>query len=176
MTLTYFPRLQKTFAIVFGYDKKDIRKFKDRLWEGQDAICSPFFIMNNFIEIEKRHRFAEAGEEVEKLDCLIRSLKYGEAGRAAVLRQRFLYVDEGDGQQQDAVGLYIRVGMLKTGMASWKGQLKSMMLHADDFQACTASFFDPIEYIERTMDEYDLTINKCDVVMNGSTFAFQMVS
>ncbi|GJC79025.1 hypothetical protein ColLi_01863 [Colletotrichum liriopes] len=78
---------------------------------------------------------------------------------------------------KNLIRLYLDVCTLKNALTAWNSQIRAFRdeVEHDEFGAASQIDIDPREYLRRLMDEYDVKIDKCDLVLQGASLAFQMV-
>lgn len=74
---------------------------------------------------------------------------------------------------KNLIGLYIGVCGLKNQLTAWKSQIVGFQKWVSELG--TREDIGPGEYLQRLVDEYEVKINKCDLVLQGASWAFQMV-
>lgn len=184
MTITYFPKPainahqispgSRTNAIIFGYEDTDIDDLVLPLQNCKESIFSPFTLIKAFLHVERKRRFKEVNHKIYQFQSILQNygrLPIGEEDR-----------DQGNGggnaqDPKNLIGLYIGVCTLKNQLTAWRTQIAEFKSYASDFAVPSGeqADIDPEEYLQRLVDEYDVKINKCDLVLQGASLAFQMV-
>ncbi|KZL81695.1 hypothetical protein CI238_08566 [Colletotrichum incanum] len=87
------------------------------------------------------------------------------------------YLRAGANDPKNLIRLYLDVCTLKNALTAWNSQLRAFRDEVEhgEFGAASQIDIDPREYLRRLMDEYDVKIDKCDLVLQGASLAFQMV-
>ncbi|KAH0443077.1 hypothetical protein CcaCcLH18_01190 [Colletotrichum camelliae] len=196
MTITHFPErmgpsgiIETTNAMILGYDHEDEAELNERLSYCKDAIFSPFTLIKAFLCVEKSRRWKEVNRKIAEFQSILqnygripidyeRSVASDAEGRvprraSAGTRSR---KDANSADPKNLIGLYIEVCTLKNSLAAWASQLKffSENIEDDEFGSASLSDISPREYLRCLMEEYSLKINKCDLVLQGASLAFQM--
>jgi hypothetical protein len=185
MTITHFPKPavsnaqqsphgSKTNALILGYDDVDIEELILPLISCKESIFAPFTLIKAFLHVERKRRFKEVNNKIAKFQSILQNY-----GRLPVGEEEKDQDNSGDNAQdpKNLIGLYISVCTLKNQLTAWKTQIASFQAHASDFAVPVGEQpdIDPEEYLQRLVDEYEVKINKCDLVLQGASLAFQMV-
>ncbi len=158
-----------------GLADQDTEFIKGRLEFSQEAIIEPFTLISTFLTLEKTWRFKQVENEITNLSSVLQILRYPARGA------------------HDLIGSYTRVARLKNALKSWKKEIELLIPHQGDFKepppqpsgtpannpaqpaVLSKDTLDIPEYLERTVNEYQTKIRSCDVVLNATSLAFQMV-
>ncbi|GKT78207.1 protein kinase [Colletotrichum tofieldiae] len=92
-------------------------------------------------------------------------------------KSRNSYLRASANDPKNLIRLYLDVCTLKNALTAWNSQIRAFRdeVEHDEFGAASQIDIDPREYLRRLMDEYDVKIDKCDLVLQGASLAFQMV-
>ena len=173
IAITHFPKTttssgevlgSRTNALVLGYDIAEYDKLKMALNPGADFPASPSRLIMAFLEIESQKRFDQVRGSVRDMQTTIHNLALEtESGRVQPTSRRKL---------NKTVELYFEVHHLKNdGLVSWRDQLQLLI-------NCIPSGRDDVllEYLQQLVARYDHRIGRCDMVLQGASLAYQMVS
>ncbi|KAK4180447.1 hypothetical protein QBC36DRAFT_307221 [Triangularia setosa] len=151
-------RESKAYTVVFGCSGGDALEYRQRLARFPKTISSPITIIKVFLQFERDRRFQEVEKRIIE-GCLRQ--EDGSCGRGS----------------EDFVSLYLDVTHLNNNLPTWLVQLERFIKSsATDFKVPHGEENDiDAETFLRTMaDEYQIKINKCDMVLQGASLAFQM--
>ena len=157
-----------------GCTPDDRTLIASKLGDAKQSIFSPFTVIKVFLELERWRRFLEVDEKVTLFQNTVQN--YGHLPLEADGDEGSYIANAQD--PKNLIGLYLRVCHLKNGLVAWRAQLARLAEFADEFKAMVVSDseIDPQDYLQRLIDEYDMKINKCDLVLQGTSLTFQMVS
>lgn len=185
MTITHFPKPpaappgqilsgSKTSAIILGYDDSDIEKLLVPLEGCKNSIFCPFTLIKAFLHVERQRRFKEVNHKIAMFQSILQNY-----GRLPVGEEDSGQTSKGGNSQdpKDLIGMYISVCTLKNQLTAWRTQIVGLKGFVGDFEGPVGEQvdIDPAEYLQRLVDEYELKIDKCDMVLQGASLAFQMV-
>jgi len=120
---------------------------------------SPFTLIKAFLKIERDLRFEELDDKISNFVNILKN--YGS--------------EDSEATPKSMIDLYLEMGTLKLRLMTWSAQIADLKTHVDDF-AEVKTDIDPDEYLRRLVQEYEVKINKCEIVLQGASLAFQMVS
>lgn len=167
---------------MLGCSPSDIVTTHTKLSSARDSITSPFTLIKIFLELEKKHRFDEVDAKITRFQDTIQNygrlpIGAGPPGGADASGNTGANVNSQD--PKNLIGLYLDVCHLKNGLAAWRAQLEELKCHvAEDFVDAGEGAeidIDPDEYLRRLVKMYDIKVNKCDMVLQGTSLTFQMV-
>jgi hypothetical protein len=170
------PLTSETHALILGYKDADIASLKRCLQNCKESIFNPFTLIKVFLGIERSHRFTEVNRKIVNFQNILQNygrLPFGSDGSGQPQ-------DSGKGSEEDPknlIGLYLEIYTLKIRLMAWSTQIAGLKKYTSDFLSLTTGRpdIDPEEYLQRMMDEYEVKINKCEMVLQGASLAFQMV-
>lgn len=181
--------------MILGYDTADTRELIGRLSGCKKSSFSPFTLIKAFLYVERKRRFREVNDKITAFQAILQNY-----GRLPVGQDRSVKADHhrmmpgrdagsrknlknesmrrtmrNPEDPKTLIRLYLDVCTLKNALSAWRAQLEDFKTHAGaDFDDTNADI-DPVEYMQRLIDEYKVKINKCDLVLQGASLAFQMV-
>jgi hypothetical protein len=166
----------ETYALILGYKDAEIANLEKCLQNCKESIFNPFTLMKAFLGIERGHRFKEVDRKIANFEDILQNygrLPFGADGSGQPQ-------DGGEGSEEDPknlIGLYLEIYTLKIRLMAWSTQIAGLKKYTSDFLSLTAGRpdIDPEEYLQRMVDEYEVKINKCEMVLQGASLAFQMV-
>lgn len=163
-----------TYALILGYQDADITSLRSCLEKCKESIFNPFTLIKAFLSVERGHRFTEVNCKIVQFQNILQNYGHLPLGAEAAGQVQ----DEGSEQDpKNLIGLYLDICTLKNRLMAWNMQIVGFKKFASDFISFTTGRpdIDPEEYLQRMVDEYDIKINKCDMVLQGASLAFQMV-
>lgn len=165
----------ETYALLLGYKDTDVKKFKDCIQSCKETIFNPFTLIKGFLRIERGHRFKEVDRKIVHFQNTLQNygrLPFGADGLKEPQKQ-----EGNDEDPKNLIGLYLEVYALKIRLTAWTSQIMGLKKFGSEFSSFTTSHLeiDPGEYLQRMVDEYEVKINKCEMVLQGASLAFQMV-
>jgi hypothetical protein len=183
--------------MLLGCSREDTHEVHSRLEYFPNTIWSPFTIIKAFLELERERRFDDVDDKVCAFEEII--YNYGQQpGKETRSRPRRLldrasramrgkrgsaatHKVKTGGKAEDPkelISLYLEVCHLKNALMAWRAQLSGFAkLARVDFRppAGEQDDIDAEEYLQRMGEEYDIKINKCEMVLQGASLTFQMV-
>lgn len=131
-----------------------------------------FLLIRSFLEWEKRHRFKQVDKVVDALQKAVIGYESMPTGPGT---SQPLYANSPRGSD-NLIGLYMQLCNLKAILSAWRTQLAGFRRHARELDAGNAeSMESPEDYVESLINKYDMEINKCEMSLQGTSLAFQVV-
>jgi hypothetical protein len=170
ISITHIPgegpeRGPKTYVTMLGCSAYDCNEVYESFKALHQSVFSPFTAIKVFLELERERRFAEVDTKTQDFERVIENYNTEIVPKSGGPRPR------------DMIDLYLETTHVKNGLVAWKTQLASFKRLAEEFRATEGEIedIDPGEYLQSLVDEYDSRINKCEMVLQGSSLTFQMV-
>ncbi|SPO02362.1 uncharacterized protein DNG_05035 [Cephalotrichum gorgonifer] len=170
MAITHFPGTRTPYgqesgtrlnALILGYDKDDISRFKTVLQARKRFIFEPRAAVMAFLEVEKHKRFREVRQGRSGLPTGSSTDTIGEGIPSPPNRRRDV---------DDNVKFYISVAMLKANaLQPWKQQLLSLRSQVGDGDP-QLSF-----ELHQLALQYEHRMSRCDVILQGASLIYQLV-
>ncbi|KAK0715322.1 hypothetical protein B0H67DRAFT_537688 [Lasiosphaeris hirsuta] len=175
LAMTFIPSKRLTYAVLFGYTEEQINLVLERLAFAEHASLEPFTLINTFIELEKMQRFEQVERHADEMADLIENFQLNAVTAAAKLSRP---VHEDD--PRDLVGLAAEMTLLRNGLVSWAKELERLKGKAiNDFETAVGGdpklpLLNPGEYLDRTVDEYETMVRRCEGMLSQVSMTFQM--
>lgn len=171
LSITYLPadpgqkRGSKTFALFLGCPAEQAERTLKELRSSPKAVFSPFTLIKVFLEKERANRLNEVDNGLVTLQNVT---------------ERFVSMDRDGNYPQspkEMIKLYNSLYHLKNGLVAWKAQVERMLPSCDEFRSMPGGDvdIDPKVYLQRLIDDYDTRIHDCEALLEGGSFAFQIV-
>lgn len=171
LSITYLPadpsqnRGSKTFALFLGCPAENAEHAFKELESSSKTVFSPFTLMKIFLEKERANRLNEIDNSLVRLQNMT---------------ERFVSMDSDDTyphSPKQMIKLYHNIYHLKNGLVAWKTQVERMLLSCDEFRSMPGGEvdIDPEVYLQRLIDDYETRIHDCEALLEGGSFAFQIV-
>ncbi|KAK0610882.1 hypothetical protein B0T14DRAFT_607077 [Immersiella caudata] len=179
LTITHIPSKNLIYAIYFGYTERQITTVLERLTFAGHALLEPSTLINAFIQLEKVQRFEQVQRHADGITKLIKNFQdeaavAGKSGSSIARR-----VQEDD--PRDLVGLAGEMRLLRNGLVSWARELARFREKAggNEFPRCVGGdgklpLLDVGEYLDRTVDEYEAMVRRCEGMLEQVSMTFQM--
>jgi hypothetical protein len=177
LTVTHIPgttagRNSKVYAVMLGCSSEDIATVEDKFSSSRHSAASPFSIIKIFLELERQHRFWEVDSKITRFSNLIHNYGRFPLGTTNVSETSHVGYTNHAQDPENLIGLYIDVCHLKHNLEAWKVQITDFKQFVNDFP--DKADIDPAEYLQRLATLYEHKINKCDLVLQGTSLTFQM--
>ncbi|KAK4447296.1 hypothetical protein QBC34DRAFT_496178 [Podospora aff. communis PSN243] len=175
LSLAHIPAHNLTYALLLGYTDSQIDSILSRLTYAEHAVLSPFTLINTFIQLEKVQRFEQVERHADEMADLIKNFQRNAATAPAKMKRP---VHEDD--PRDLVGLAAEMRLLRNGLVSWARELGRFRERlGGDFERCVGGdeklpLLDAGEYLDRTVDEYEAMVRKCEGMLEQVSMTFQM--
>lgn len=165
----------ETYALILGYKDDDIEELKKCIQSCKETIFNPFTLIKGFLRVERGHRFKEVDRKIVHFQNILQN--YGRLPFGADSSKQPQELDGNKDDPKNLIGLYLEVYVLKIRLMAWTSQITGLKKYSSEFTSFTPSQhdIDPEEYLQRLVDEYEVKINKCEMVLQGASLAFQMV-
>lgn len=171
LSITYLPadpsqkRGSKIFALFLGCPAENAQQTFEELESSPKAVFSPFTLMKVFLEKERANRLNEVDNSLVTLQNMT---------------EQFVSMDSEatyPHSPKQMIKLYHDIYHLKNGLVAWKAQVERMLPSCDDFRRMPGGDvdIDPEVYLQRLIDEYETRIHDCEALLEGGSFAFQIV-
>ncbi|KAG7294472.1 hypothetical protein NEMBOFW57_004545 [Staphylotrichum longicolle] len=132
-----------------------------------------FLLIRSFLEWEKERRFKQVDKVVDALQKAVVGYENMPTGPGT---SQPLYAN-GPRGSDNLIGLYMQLCNLKALLSAWRTQLAGFRGHARKLDAGNAeSMESPEDYVESLINKYDMEINKCEMSLQGTSLAFQVIT
>jgi hypothetical protein len=161
---------KKLYGLILGCAPEESARIKHDLATSSSAIFSPFTLMKVFLESEKDRALDEVDKAVISLQDVLENFDSG---------SDFQQPDGTTGRQElkGLIGQYIAICDLRNGLLAWQSQLQRILSDSEVFAEMpdAKKDIDPKVYLQRLIDDYQVRINTCGTVIEGTSLGFQMV-
>ncbi|KAI0100917.1 hypothetical protein GGR51DRAFT_342334 [Nemania sp. FL0031] len=174
MIMTYVPNITFTYCILFGCDAKTKEKVFARLCDPNHAVHNPFFLVGILVELERERHTALVKAKINLLQ------------NATLNRSRL----GGDWKEIEAMDVWLDTHSVKNGLESWKAQLSKMIAAIGELSEVWIKSAGSNDYgregwvrgdermfkkwILDIVDDYDIEIRKCVMVMESMNIATKL--
>jgi hypothetical protein len=173
IAITYFPHCKTktqenlgahTTALPLGYSEVDKNELKRLLYQSDDFPTYAHLIVA-FLEIEKKKRFKKVRELTRAMQNTIHEL-----GRDINAAEAKSPTEPLAGNEP--VDIYFEVYHIKiNGIEPWQEQLKMLGTIVDPARDAGL-----VRYLQQVVATYQHRIARCNMVLQGASLAYQMVS
>jgi Mg2+ and Co2+ transporter CorA len=171
LTVTHIPGKEgsKVYAVMLGCSTAEMDTAERKLASSRNSAGSPFTLIKIFLELEKKHRFNEVDAKITHFQDTVQNyerLPIGTGSLDPAGRSRNAQ------DPKNLIGLYLDVCHVKNSLVAWRAQIDDFREYAADFP--NEADIESAEYLHRLASLYDHKINKCDLVLQGTSLTFQM--
>ncbi|CAJ2509040.1 Uu.00g140660.m01.CDS01 [Anthostomella pinea] len=149
----------KLYGFFLGCDAALSETVSSEFKSSRSAALLPFTPMKLFLEQERRNRLNEVDKAVNSFSLSIDRVTNHQVN------------------PREIIEMYLKVNLLKSSLVAWKTQLERMK-GWEELSApavgTDSNDIDPKAYLEHLIDDYDIRINDCETVLQGTSLAFQL--